>query len=129
MCPKSVNQKSQPQVQIRLSLYTYMPTVSPSNYKALSRAPSTEKKKSKIAPVPTACSFGGTIFGGWWIDSASKGKCCLHSCNFGFFVMSSTPEVVKTHLSSGHEPQGTIDTLEVCFYHKPSLILMRFIKM
>ena len=46
-----------------------------------------------------------------------------------FFVMSSTPEVVKTHLSSGHEPQGTIDTLEVCFYHKPSLILMRFIKM
>ena len=46
-----------------------------------------------------------------------------------FFVMSSTPEVVKTHLSSGHEPQGTIDTLELCFYHKPSLILMRFIKM
>ena len=45
-----------------------------------------------------------------------------------FFVMSSTPEVVKTHLSSGHEPQGTIDTLEVCFYHKPSLILMTFIK-
>ena len=34
-----------------------------------------------------------------------------------FFVISSTPEVVKTHLSSGHEPQGTIDKLEVCFYH------------
>ena len=46
-----------------------------------------------------------------------------------FFVMSSTLEVVKTHLSSGHEPQGTIDTLEVCLYHKPSLILMKFIKM
>ena len=46
-----------------------------------------------------------------------------------FSVMSSPPEVVKTHLSSGHEPQGTIDTLEVCFYHKPSLLLMRFIKM
>ena len=43
--------------------------------------------------------------------------------------MSSTPEVVKTHLSSGHESQGTIDTLEVCFYHKPSLILMRFMKL
>ena len=29
-----------------------------------------------------------------------------------FFVMSLTPQVVKTHLSSGHEPQGTIDKLE-----------------
>ena len=48
---------------------------------------------------------------------------------FNFFVMSSMPEVVKTHLSSGHQPQGTIDKLEVCFYHKPSLIIMRFIKM
>ena len=48
-------------------------------------------KKSKIAAVPTTCSFGGTISGGWWIDSASKRKCCLHSCNFGFFVMSSSP--------------------------------------
>ena len=46
-----------------------------------------------------------------------------------FFVMSSTPEVVKTHLSRGHQPQGTIDTLEDYLYHKPSLILMRFIKM
>ena len=46
-----------------------------------------------------------------------------------FFVMSSALEVGKTHLSSGHEPQGTIDTLEVCFYNKPSLIIMRFIKM
>ena len=58
-----------------------------------------------------------------------KRKCCLHAAILDFFVMSSTPEVVKTHLSSGHESQGTIDTLEVCFYHKPSLILMRFIKM
>ena len=39
-----------------------------------------------------------------------------------FFVMSSMPEVGKTHLSSGHQPQGTIDKLEVCFYYKPSLI-------
>ena len=37
-----------------------------------------------------------------------------------FFLMSSTPEVVKTHFSRDHQPQGTIDTLEVCFYHKPS---------
>ena len=77
-------------------------------------------KKSKIAAVPTTCSFGGTIFGGWWIDSAAKRKCCLHAAILDFFVMSSTPEVVKTHLSSGHESQGTIDKLEVCFYHKPS---------
>ena len=86
-------------------------------------------KKSKIAAVPTACSFGGTIFGGWWIDSASKRKCCFTAAILDFFVMSSTPEMVKTHLSRGHPPQGTIDTLEVSFYHKPSLILMRFIKM
>ena len=46
-----------------------------------------------------------------------------------FFVISPMPEVVKTNLSGGHEPQGTIDTLEVYFYHKPSLILMRFINM
>ena len=45
-----------------------------------------------------------------------------------FFVMSSTPQVVKTHLSTGHESQGTIDELEVCFHLKPSLRLMKFIK-
>ena len=45
-----------------------------------------------------------------------------------FFAMSSTTEVVETHLFSGHEPQGTIDKLEVCFYRKPSLGLMPFIK-
>ena len=37
-----------------------------------------------------------------------------------FLVMSSTPLGVKTHLTSGHELQGTIDKLEVCFYLKPS---------
>ena len=34
---------------------------------------------------------------------------------------------LKTHLSSGHESQGTIDTLEVCFFHKPSLIHWKFV--
>ena len=47
-------------------------------------------KKSQIAACADAFPFGGTIFGGWWIDSASKGKSCLHSCNFGFFIMSSS---------------------------------------
>ena len=42
--------------------------------------------------------------------------------------MSSTPQGVKTHLSSSHEPQGTIDILEVCFYLNPSLRIMTFIK-
>ena len=44
--------------------------------------------------------------------------------------MASTLQVVKslkTHLSSGQEPQGTIDKLEVCFYRKPSLGLMTLI--
>ena len=41
-------------------------------------------EKSKIVAVPTVCSFGALYFGGWLIDSASRGKCCLHSCNFGF---------------------------------------------
>ena len=45
-----------------------------------------------------------------------------------FFDMSSTPQVVKTYLSNDHEPQRTIDKLEVCFYLKPSLILMTSIK-
>ena len=85
-------------------------------------------KESKIAAVPTACSFGGTIIGGWLIDCASKGKCCLSAAILDFFAMSSTPQGVKTHLSIGHEPQGTIDKLEVCFYLKPSLIIMTFIK-
>ena len=92
------------------------------NYKGLAWEPYAEEK-SKIAAVPTACSFGGNVFSGWWIDCASKRKCCLHSSNFRFFR-----HVVKTHLSSGHESLGTIDTLEVCFYRKPSLILLTFIK-
>ena len=45
-----------------------------------------------------------------------------------FLVMSSTPQGVKSHLSTGHEPQVTIDKLEVCFHLKPSLKLMTFIK-
>ena len=44
-----------------------------------------------------------------------------------FFVMSSTPQSVKTHLSSGHEPHGTIDKLEASFFLKPSLRIMPFI--
>ena len=35
--------------------------------------------------------------------------------------------LVKTHLSSGQNPQGTINKLEVCFYRKPSLGLMTLI--
>ena len=30
-----------------------------------------------------------------------------------FFVVSSTPQGVKNHISSGHEPQGTTDKWEV----------------
>ena len=55
------------------------------NYIGVKMCPKKCNKKSKIAAVPTACSFGGTIFCGWWIDSASKEKCCMHSCNFEFF--------------------------------------------
>ena len=46
-----------------------------------------------------------------------------------FFDMSSTPQVVKTYLTNGHEPQWTMDKLEVCFYLKPSFILMKSINM
>ena len=66
--------------------------------------------------MPTACSFECTIFGSWLIDNASKDHAVGTAVILNFFVMSSTPQGVKTHLSSGHEPQGTIDKLEVCFY-------------
>ena len=46
----------------------------------------TRRRKSKITAVPTAGSFGGTIFGGSIANSAFTRKCCLHSCNFRFFI-------------------------------------------
>ena len=66
------------------------PHTYPENFRALALTvlageATRRKKKAKIAALPTARSFGGTIFGGWWIDSDSKKKICLHSCNFGFF--------------------------------------------
>ena len=65
-------------------------------------------KKSKIVAVPTASSFGGTIFGGWWIDSASKRKCFRHSCNFGFLSRHRHYKGVKPFqkgVSEGNDPK------------------------
>ena len=42
--------------------------------------------KSKIKAVPTAFSFGGTIFGGSMSNSASTRKCCLLGFNFFRFL-------------------------------------------
>ena len=44
------------------------------------------RKKSKIAAVQTAFPFGGTINPPNTKNSASKGTCCRHSCNFGFLL-------------------------------------------
>ena len=83
----------------------------------------------KIAAVPTHVPLEAQylVVGGLIVPAKENAVCTpeFWIC----FVISSTPEVVKTHLSSGHEPQGAIYTLEVCFYHKPSLKSMRFNKM
>ena len=74
--------------------------------------------------VPLEALF--LVVGGFIVPPIENAVCT--AAILDSFVMSSTPEMVKTHLSSGHEPQGTIDKLEVCFYLKPSLILMTSIK-
>ena len=86
-------------------------------------------KKSKIAAVPTHVPLEALYLVVVGLIVPPKENAVCTAAILDFFVMSSTPEVVSTHLSRGHQPQGTIDTLEVCFYLKPSLILMRFIKM
>ena len=68
--------------------------------------------------VPLEAPF--LVVGGLIVPPKENAHCT--AAIFDIFIMSSTPEVVKTHLSSGHESQGTIDTWEVCFYHKPSLV-------
>ena len=44
------------------------------------------RQTSKIAAVPTAFSFGGTINPPTTKYSASKGTCCRHSFNLGFLT-------------------------------------------
>ena len=57
------------------------------NYKALSRAPTTEKRKEiQNCSCADACSFGGTIFGYWWIDSAPKENAVCTAAILDFFL-------------------------------------------
>ena len=56
-----VNQKSKPQVE--------------NNYKALTRAPYTEKNQ-KLQLCRQHVPLEALYFGVWWIDSGSKIKCC-----------------------------------------------------
>ena len=76
-----------------------------------------ERRGKKIQNCICADSMflGGTVF--WWlradsVDSAFKGTCCRHSCNFDCFAMSSTPQGVYTHYQVVTAKE-TIDKLEV----------------
>ena len=42
------------------------------------------KNDSKLQMCRQNVSLKALYFGGWLIDSATKGKCCRYSCNFGF---------------------------------------------
>ena len=57
--------------------------------------------------MPTACSFGGTIFGGWWIDSASKGNAVCTAAILDFWSCHHHYKGVKPFqkgVSEGNEP-------------------------
>ena len=83
-------------------------------------APSTEEKNPKLQLNRRHVPLEALYFVVCGLIVPPKENAVCTAAILDFFVMSSTPEVVKTHLSSGHEPQGTIDTMEVCFYHKVS---------
>ena len=52
--------------------------------------PAKESKNLKLQLCRQHVPLEALYLGCWLVDSASKGKCCLHSCNFRLFVMSSS---------------------------------------
>ena len=103
-------------MQIRRSYRIYLPSSSPLPIKVWPGHHLRRRKKIQNCSCADACSFGGTIFGGWWIDSASKRKCCLHSCNFGFFSSCHRHCKVLKHFRKVFRRVKILSMLEVSFY-------------
>ena len=61
-----------------------------------------------MAAVPTHVPLEALylLVGGLIVPPKENAVCTVAILDF--FVMSSTPEVVKTHLSRGHQPQVSI---------------------